>query len=145
VSLVNASSGFTTTDVSVQLVRDFGRSRTASVAFARGESPGNGLLLTSVQETATAGYSSNIFRRRIPINIGASYSQLNATLQANLGNLKSESVYFNTSRPLGRRISSNFTVNYGRYSVEESPLSQHFISLSIGLGWSPRLDRILPF
>ena len=76
VSLVNASSDFSTTDVSVQLVRDFGRSRTASLAFARGESPGNGLLLTSVEETATAGYSTSFFRRRVPINIGATYSTL---------------------------------------------------------------------
>ncbi len=51
VSLINASSNLSTTDISVQLIRDFGKSRSASLAFARGESPGNGLLLTSVEET----------------------------------------------------------------------------------------------
>ncbi len=145
VSLINASSDFSTTDISAQLVRDFGKSRTASLAFARGESPGNGLLLTSVEETATAGYSSSFFRRRLPINIGATYSALNATLQANLGNLRSESVYFSTSRALHHGISSSLGANYGRYSVSGSPLTQHYLTLSIGLSWSPRLDRILPF
>ena len=145
VSLVNASSNFLTTDVSVQLIRDFGRSRTASLAFARGESPGNGLLLTSVQETATAGYTSSFFRRRVPVNVGATYSTLNATLQANLGNLKSESIYFSTSRPLSHKISSTFSANYGRNTVNGTALNQHFLTLSIGLGWSPRLDRIVPF
>ena len=145
VSLINASSSFSTTDVSVQLIRDFGRSRTASLAFARGESPGNGLLLTSVQETATAGYTSSLFRRRVPVNVGATYSTLTATLQENLGNVKSETVFFATSRPLGHRMSSNFSANYGRYSVNGTSLTQHFLTLSIGLGWSPRLDRVLPF
>ena len=144
-SIVNASSNFSTTDVSVQLVRDFGKTRTASVAFARGESPGNGLLLTSVQETATAGFSSRFFRRRLPVNVGVTYSSLAATLQANLGDLKSESVYFSTSRPLGHNISANFSVNYSRYSVSGSTLTQDNLSISLGLGWSPRLDRILPF
>lgn len=145
VSLVNASSDFSTTDVSVQLIRDFGRNRTASLAFARGESPGNGLLLTSVEETATAGYSTSFFRRRVPINVGATYSTLTATLQANLGNLKSETVYFSTSRRLIHGISSNFTASYGRYSVNGTPLSQHYLTLSVGFAWSPRVDRILPF
>jgi len=144
-SLINASSNFLTTDVSGQLIRDFGKSRTASLAFARGESPGNGLLLTSVQETATAGYSSVFFRRRVPVNIGATYSALNATLQANVGNLKSESVYFSTSRPLSQRITSNFSANYGRNTVNGTSLNEHFVTLSIGLSWSPRLDNILPF
>ena len=145
VSLVNASSSFSTTDVSVQLIRDFGRSRTASLAFARGESPGNGLLLTSVQETATAGYTSALFRRRVPINVGATYTTLTATLQANLGNVRSETVFFGTSRPLGHHLSSNFSANYGRYSINGTSLTQHYLTLSIGLGWSPRLDRVLPF
>ena len=115
------------------------------MAFARGESPGNGLLLTSVQETATAGFSSRFFRRRLPVNVGVTYSSLAATLQANLGDLKSESVYFSTSRPLGHNISANFSVNYSRYSVSGSTLTQDNLSISLGLGWSPRLDRILPF
>jgi hypothetical protein len=144
-SLINASSGFTTTDVSAQLVRDFGKNRTASLGFARGESPGNGLLLTSVQETATAGFSSSFFRRRVPVNVGATYSTLNATLQANLGSVKSESVYFSTSRPISHRISSSFSANYGNYTVGGTSLTQHFLTLSIGLAWSPRLDRVLPF
>jgi hypothetical protein len=144
-SLINASSSFSTTDVSGQLIRDFGKSRTASLAFARGESPGNGLLLTSVEETATAGYSSTFFKRRVPVSVGVSYSSLNATLQANVGNLKSETVYFTTSRPLSHRISSNFSANYGRNTVSGTSLNEHFLTLSIGLGWSPRLDNILPF
>jgi len=144
-SIVNASSTFSTTDVSVQLVRDFGRSRTASVAFARGESPGNGLLLASVEETATAGFSSSYLRRRVPVSIGVSYSKLNAVMQSNLGNLTSEGVYVSTSRRLGHNVSANLGVNYGRYSVAGTPLSQHNLSISVGLGWSPRLDRIVPF
>jgi hypothetical protein len=145
ISLVNASSSFSTTDISAQLIRDFGKSRTASVGFARGESPGNGLLLTSIEDTATAGYSTSLFRRRVPINVGASYTSLSATLQANVGNVKSETIYFGTSRPLAHNVSSSFRINYSRYSVNGTQLQQHDLTLSIGLGWSPRLDRVLPF
>ena len=85
-------------DISAELVRDFRRGRSASVAFARGESPGNGILLTSVQETINAGYFMSFFKRRVPVSVGAIYSSLSATSQSDLGYLKSEVAYFGASR-----------------------------------------------
>ena len=94
-TIVNAYDERWTTDISIQLVRDFRRSRTATLAFAHGESPGNGVLLTSVQQTFSAGYAMSLFRRRLPLNTGATYSSLSSVSgQGEASYNTSETAYF---------------------------------------------------
>jgi hypothetical protein len=144
-SIVNSSALGWTSDISVQLVRDFGKNRTASVAYAHGESPGNGLLLASVNETATAGFSTSLMRRRVPVSVGIVYSSLQSSLQSNIGFLRSQTAYFTTSRSVGHGVAATFRVDYTRYDVSGVALQQHDLRISVGFGWTPPIDRLVRF
>ena len=139
--VVNAYSLNWTSDISAQLVREFRGRRTGSLSFAHGESPGNGVLLTSVQESISAGYSMALLRR-IPLNLGAVYSTLNSTGQGSLGFYRSETYYAGVSRPVGHGVSTNFRVDYSRYQISGSPLQGHDLRISVGFGWSPSPDLL---
>jgi hypothetical protein len=135
-TIINSYSQRWISDISVELVRDFRRSRTASLAYARGQSPGNGVLLTSVQETYSAGYVTSFFRRRLPINVGFDRTSLTSSSQ-NFGAFTSETAYAGTSRALGHGANATLRFDYRRYQINDSPLSQHEFRFSLGLTWSP--------
>jgi len=135
--IINAYSVRRTSDVSMQLVHDFRRSRTANIAYAHGQSPGNGVLLTSIQQTLSAGFTGNLMHRRLPFSVGGIYSSVTSTASGNIGFYKSETYYVSTSRPLGRGLSASFRINYQRYSLSGSPLSEDSIRLSFGFEWGP--------
>jgi hypothetical protein len=135
--IVNSYSVRRTSDISVQLVHDFRRSRTANISYAHGQSPGNGVLLTSIQQTLSAGFSANLLRRRLPVSIGAMYSSVTSSAGSNIGFYRSETYYFGLSRPLGKGVSSTFRINYERYNLSDSPLSQDSIRVSFGFEWGP--------
>jgi hypothetical protein len=135
--IINAYSVRKTSDISLQLVHDFRRSRTANLAYAHGQSPGNGVLLTSIQQSLSAGFSGSVIHRRLPFSVGGIYSTVTSTAGSNIGFYKSETYYVSTSRRLGRGVNASFRINYQRYSVSSSPLSQDSIRLSFGFDWSP--------
>jgi hypothetical protein len=135
--VINAYSVRSTSDISMQLVHDFRRLRTASIAYAHGQSPGNGVLLTSIQQTLSAGFTANLMHRKLQVSLGGIYSSVTSTASGDIGFYKSETYYVSTSRPLGRGVSASFRVNYERYNLSSSPLSQDSIRLSFGFAWSP--------
>ncbi len=135
-TIVNAYSLRTISDVSAELVRDFGRSRTASLGYTHGQSPGNGVLLTSYQQTINAGYSTRLLRR-VPVSVGYNYSTLTTLSQNDLGNYSNQTWYFGTSREIRRGVSTSFRVDYRMYNLSNSPLSQHDLRFSVSLTWSP--------
>ena len=136
-TIINAYSLQRTSDISVQLVRDFRRTRTASLAYAHGQSPGNGVLLTSIQQTISAGYSSSFLRRRLPLSSGVVYTSLQSSSQGSLGYYRSESAFVGTSRKLKYGVDATLNFNYSRFHVSGIQLFQHTMSISLGLSWSP--------
>jgi hypothetical protein len=142
-TIVNAYTENWTSDVSVQLVKDLRRNRSASLAYAHGESPGNGVLLASVQQTLSAGYAMSLLRRRVPVSVGFVYSILDATTQGNLGHYNNQTAYFSTSRALRHGVRTTFSVDYSRYEISGSPLLQHDLRISVGLLWSPGENTLL--
>lgn len=141
--IINTYSLLKSSDISVQLVHDFRRSRTASIAYAHGESPGNGIQLTSIQQTLSAGFSTSFFRRRLPVSVGGIYSTLIPTSAANIvsvGNLgyyKSETLYVSFSRSLGEGFSAGTQFNYLRYWVGNTPLSERSVQIGASITWTP--------
>jgi hypothetical protein len=135
--IVNAYSVRRTSDISLQLVHDFRRSRTANIAYAHGQSPGNGVLLTSIQQTLSAGFSASLLRRRLPFSLGAVYSSVTSSAGSNIGFYRSQTYYVGVSRPLGNGVSTSSRINYERYSLSSSPLSRDSIRVSFGFRWSP--------
>ncbi len=73
--IVDVTSQTKTSDLSAQIVKDFGRRRTVNVAYAHGVAPGNGIFQTSTQESISAGFASQLFRR-YNFQIGLSYNTL---------------------------------------------------------------------
>jgi hypothetical protein len=119
------------------MVHDFRRARTASIAYAHGQSPGNGLLLTSIQETLSAGFSGTLLHRRLPFSVGAMYSTVTSTSSGNVGFYKSQTYYVSTSRMLGKGVSANIRFNYQRYNLSSSPLAQGSTRIAFGFNWTP--------
>lgn len=134
-TIINAYSLRWTSDISVELVRDFRRTRTLTLAYAHGQSPGNGVLLTSVQQTMSAGYAMSFFRRRLPLNVNANYSTLSSLAQGAAGYYKSETASVTTSRHLWTGINSTLTLAYRRYDVSGSPGEARDITVSLGFAW----------
>ncbi len=135
-ALVNAYFVLRTSDISAAFLKDFRGSRKITLAYAHGQTPGNGVLLTSVQESISAGFSTSLLRKRLPLNTGVAYSTLRAVGQATLGSYKSESVNLSTSRSLGASASGTLQVDYLRYDLSNSPILQHTLRVSLGLSWS---------
>lgn len=143
--IVNAYNLRRTSDVSAQIVRDFRRSRTFSVAWARGQSPGNGVLLTSLQQSFSVGFATTLFRRKLPISIGLSRTSIESTSPGNIGSYRNDTIYLSTSRQIKSGVYSTLSINYLRYNVTGSPLNQDSLRISVGLSWSapPRFLRKL--
>lgn len=136
VATINAYTLRWTSDVSVQLVRDFRRNRTGSISYTHGEAPGNGVLLTSTQQAISASYAARLLRR-FPASVSAVYSSLNSISQGNIGYYNSETYSFAISRDIRKGLNSSFHIDYRRYSISNSPLLQHDLRITVGLTWSP--------
>ncbi len=128
-------------DISAELVHDFHRNRTATLSYARGQSPGNGVLFTSAQESISAGFAMRLFRR-VPIYGSATRSTLTSASTSSVGSYSSDTFSFSTSRQLHRGVTSNLTVDYRRYQLVGSPLLQHDLRISLGLNWSPPANHL---
>jgi hypothetical protein len=135
-TVVDSYSSRWLSDISAEFVRDLQRSRSLSIAYARGLSPGNGLILASIQETMSAGYSARVLRR-IPVSAGFVYSSLMATSQKNLNDYRSQTVYLSVSRDLGHGIAFNIRTDYRRFDIGGNPLLQKDTRISAGFTWSP--------
>jgi hypothetical protein len=134
-TIINAYSLHWTSDISAQIVRDFGRNKTATIAYAHGESPGNGVLLTSVQQSISAGFSTALLRSRLPLSIGYVHSQLDATSLGQLNSSTTESYYLSTSRLIGHGISGTLSINHSRYSLSGTSLTGSDYRISVGFSW----------
>jgi hypothetical protein len=133
--IIDAYHRNVTSDISAQFVRDLRRGRTLSVSFARGVSPGNGLILTAIQETVTGTFSTTVFRR-FPVSFTAGHSALASQAQ-NTGGYTSTFYSVTTSRTLRNRASASFSAQYSSFTVSNMPGLKQQISLTSSLSWGP--------
>jgi hypothetical protein len=139
--VIEAYNLTTTSDVSAEIVRDFGRKGTASLSYVRGVSPGNGLLLASIQEGLSANFSRKLSRQYI-LGVTAGRSSLTAVGQASavatpFGSYKSQSLGMSLSRPLNHHLNADFRVDYRIFDIGLQPGLNHQLRISTGLNWSP--------
>ncbi|MDE3197889.1 MAG: hypothetical protein KGN84_16190, partial [Acidobacteriota bacterium] len=131
-------------DISAQLVRDFHGKHTASLSYARGISPGNGYVLTAVQESYGISYGTKIFRR-YDFALSGGKSSLRTSLGATpLGGFafSSEWAGVNVSRSLQHNISANFMVSYRRYDASGLLGVLPQIVIGTGISWGPGEGRL---
>ncbi len=139
-AIVDAYRKSTIPDISAQLVRQFRNRRTASFSYARGVSPGNGIILTAIQQTMTANFSLTVFRR-FPLNVTAGRSALASQAQ-NTGASTSDFFSLGTSRALHSHATSFFAVQYSQFAITNVPGLHNQFSVSTGVSWGPGPGKI---
>jgi hypothetical protein len=128
-------------DISAQLVKDFSRNRTANISYAHGLAPGNGLILSSVQQTISAAYSMRLFRH-YTAGLALGQSSISSVSQT-IGKYTSDYASLSLSRPYRHGLSGNFSVSYRRFTIEGGPpMPQTQIYLSSGFSWGPGEGRL---
>jgi hypothetical protein len=142
VGIVDVTSQTKTSDLSAQIVKDFGRKRTANVAFAHGVAPGNGVYQTSTQESISAGFGAQIFRR-YSVQMGLNYNTLNS-LTAALGKYKSDGATMSFSRSFSRGLAASLGVEYHHYDITDFISLRNEFRISSGVTWG-RSGALLPF
>jgi hypothetical protein len=133
--VVNSYTVSSTSDVSAEFVKDFGRNRTVNVAYVRGVSPGNGLLLTSLQQGFSGNFSMRVFRNYL---VSATGSQTSLSgVSENNSSYNSQSIGLGVSRPLPHHLSADFRVEYRTYNITSQPNLDHQWRVSTGFSWNP--------
>ena len=127
-------------DISAELVKDFGRNRTANISYARGIAPGNGVLLASMQETESGSFST-MLTRRFRATAGAGHTKLSSISQT-IAEYGTTYVTFGVSRTYSHGLASNFQVDYRRFSLSNEPVLHSQFRVSTGITWGPGEDRL---
>lgn len=145
--VIDAYSSFKTSDISAQLVKDFRHGTTASVAFAHGVTPGNGLYQTSVMESMSAGMTMKVFRS-YNLGIAIGRDMLEAGIQAlvsNFGTYEDEYATVSLSRSYRRGVGLTFALAYRHFNLEAAGFAQNQLSITSGFSWGSGNGRLWPF
>ncbi len=140
--IVDVTSKSNTTDISAQIVKDFGRKRTVNVGYAHGVAPGNGYFQTSIQESISAGFASQLFRK-YNFQIGLNYNTL-SSITAALGNYKSDGATMSFSRSFSQGLTATLGFDYHHYQTTEFVGLQNEFRVTSGIAWG-RTGRLRPF
>jgi hypothetical protein len=144
--LIDASAKVVTSDVSAQFVKDFRGGKTATVAFAQGVSPGNGVFQTSKQESISASFALPLFRTyTVRAALGRDSLTAIGVPQAALGNYASEYGTISISRALRRGVALNFAATFRHFLVSDSAILENQLMLTSGLSWGSQNGRLWPF
>ncbi len=141
--IVNAYRKITTSDISAQIVKDFGLSRTSSLSYVKGVSPGNGFYQASQQEVYTLDFTQR-FWRVYAVSLQVSRATLSSISQT-LGNYTNDTVQLSLSRTFRREVAANFQISYRHFEITDSMAIHPQILVSTGLSWSPDRGRLWPF
>jgi len=127
-------------DISAELVKDFGRRRTANISYAHGVSPGNGAILTSTQQVISGAFGMS-FWRYYTGSLSAGRTTLNATLGVT-NQYTSDFGSLSFSRTLPHNATANLMFSYRRYTVFGVPGVQPQFIVSTGFTWGPGEGRL---
>ncbi len=141
--IIDAYASIWTTDVSAQFIKDFRRGKTATVAYAHGVSPGNGIFQTSVQESI--GASATVpFLRRYTVTAGFGRDALTAIGQT-LGNYTSDYGRLSFSRKFNEGMETIVSGEFRHFDIAQTYIVRNQLRLTAGFSWSPASGRLWPF
>jgi hypothetical protein len=142
--VIDAYNTYRSTDFSAQLVKDFhGGQKTASLAYARGISPGNGVFQTSQQESISATLTARVFRT-YSLTVGAGRDTLRAVTQ-NLGRYQSEYGRLTLGRTYRRGIGLSLSGEYRYFDVDILGSVRNQLRITSGVTWGSGTGRLWPF
>lgn len=144
--LIDAYTKVLTSDISAQFVKDFRRGKTASLAYAHGVSPGNGVYQTSEQQSISANFGMPLYR---VYSLQASFGRDTLTAvgvsQSTLGSYSSEYAQLTLSRAFRRGVALNFSAQFRHYIVSDSAILENQLMLTSGVSWGPPGGKLWPF
>jgi hypothetical protein len=140
--IIDVASQTKTSDLSAQIVKDFGRMRTVNVAFAHGVAPGNGFYQTSTQESISAAFSEQFFRR-YNLRVGLNYNTL-SSITAALGTYKADDATITLARSFSRGLTATVGVDFRHYDITEFTGLRNELRITSGVSWG-RTGSLLPF
>lgn len=121
--------------ISAALSRTF-RHAGLSFRYSRGISPGNGVYLTSSQETANVAYNYTGVRRWSFMASGG-YSRLSGLVQT-LGQYRSYTAGVSASRTLVGGLAANLRLEANRYGTNSyTDFNRNAYRVALGLTWNP--------
>ena len=141
--IIDSRTTALTSDVSAQIVKDFRHGATASIAFAHGVSPGNGLFLTSEQQSFIAS-ATTPFLRRYVLMAGFGRDMLVAIGQ-NLGNYASDYGRISITRRFNRGVALDFSTEFRHFDLATPGAARNELRLVSGFTWGPGEGRLWPF
>jgi len=145
--VIDSYATYRTSDVSAQFIKDFPHGRTASLAYARGISPGNGVFQTSQQETISASLTTKVLRS-YSLTLGAGRDTLKAATLSVVQNLGAyQSVYGRLSlgRTYRRGVGASLTVEYRHFDVDDVGFLRNQLRITSGLTWGSGTGKLWPF
>ncbi len=141
--IIDSSQTYKTTDFSAQFVKDFRGGTTASVAYARGISPGNGVYQTSQQESMSASLAARVFRT-YSFQMGLGRDTLESVAQ-NLGKYQSEYGRISLSKAYRRGIGVSLGAEYRYFDIPTLGSLRNQLRITSGVTWNPASGRLWPF
>jgi hypothetical protein len=146
--VVDSYATYKTTDFSVQFVKDFrGGKRTASLAYAHGISPGNGVFQTSEQESISASLTTRVFQS-YSLSLGAgrdTLTSIGVSQIQSLGKYQSEYARLSLNRAYRRGIGASVTVEYRYFDVDALGYLRNQLRITSGITWGSGTGRLWPF
>jgi len=141
--IIDSRTTTLTNDISAQFVKDFRHGATASIAFAHGVSPGNGLFMTSEQQSISAS-ATTPFLRRYALMVGFGRDTLVAIGQ-NLSNYASDYGRISITRRFNRGVACDFSTEFRHYDLASPGAARNELRLVSGFTWGPGEGRLWPF
>lgn len=145
--VVDSYATYRTSDFSVQFAKDFRHRMTASLAYARGISPGNGIYQTSQQESISANLTAKVFRT-YSLTAGVGRDTLASVTQLEVENLgKYQSMYarISLSKTYRRGVGLNLSVEYRHFDLDILGELRNQLRITSGISWGSGTGRLWPF
>jgi hypothetical protein len=145
--VIDSYATYRATDMSAQFIKDFRRGRTASLAYARGISPGNGVYQTSQQESISASLTAKVLRS-YSLTLGGGRDTLRAatlSVVENLGTYQSEYARLSLSRSYRRGVGASLTVEYRHFSIDAEGYLRNQLRITSGVTWGSGTGKLWPF
>ncbi len=145
--VIDSYATYRTTDMSAQFIKDFRRGRTASLAYARGISPGNGVFQTSQQESISASLTATVLRS-YSLTLGGGRDTLRAatlSVVQNLGTYQSEYARLSLGRTYRRGVGASLSVEYRHFSIDAEGYLRNQLRITSGVTWGSGTGKLWPF
>jgi hypothetical protein len=145
--IIDSYATYRTSDISAQFIKDFPHGRTASLAYARGISPGNGVYQTSQQETISGTLTARVLRS-YTLTVGAGRDTLKAatlSVVENFGTYQSEYARLSLGRTYRRGVGASLTAEYRHFSLDTGGFLRNQLRITSGITWGSGTGKLWPF